>query len=276
MKERIENVMRMMSLIMMLLLVPLAGAQSTRTQSEAPTQSSATSGAGQMTPVPDAAGNQTPAPVQNTAAQQTTPAAIAPEHMTRAQAKETYDRIAAQVKAGDEAADWTTLRFVAERADLYGKFDESTTQGRMYSALGSREWSTALYEAQQILSRNIANGNAHYVAMIAYEQLGDKAHADAEDRIVTAIAHSIFGDRNGRSEDSAWVTTSVDEEYFVLRVLGLKPQSQSLAQKDGKAYDEMKVVDAKDPGHEFVLWFDTTFSMQQLADVPGRHPSKRH
>jgi hypothetical protein len=266
----------MMSLIMLLLLVPPAGAQSTGTQAQAPTQSSAKSGVSQVAPVADAAVNQTPAPVQNTAAQEATPAAIAPEHMTRAQAKETYDRIAAQVKAGDEAADWTTLRFVAERANLYGKFDESTTQGRMYSALGSSEWSTALYEAQQILSRNIANGNAHYVAMIAYEQLGDKAHADAEDRIVTAIAHSIFGDRNGRSEDSAWVTTSVDEEYFVLRVLGLKPQSQSLAEKDGKAYDQMKVVDAKDPGHEFALWFDTTFSMQQLADAVVKHHSKRH
>ncbi len=194
--------------------------------------------------------------------------------MTRKQAKETYDRISAQIAAGDGSADWTMLRFAAERADLYGKFDESAAQGKMYSALGSREWSTALYEAQQILSRNIANGNAHYVAMIAYEQLGDKAHAEAEDKMVTAIAHSIFGDRNGRSEDSAWVTTSVDEEYFVLRVLGMRPQSQSLVEKDGRAYDEMKVVDAKDPGHEFVFWFDTTYSMQQLADALSKHHSK--
>jgi hypothetical protein len=204
-----------------------------------------------------------------------TKSAPAPTPTTKGEAKETYDRIAAQIAAGDETADWTALRFAAAQADLYGKFDESEAQALMYNALGSKQYSTALFEAQQILKRNIANGNAHYVAMIVYDHLGDAAHSDAEEKIVKAISNSIFGTQTGKSAESAWVVVSVDEEYFVLRVLGLQPQKQSLITNGGRAYDEMDVFDSKNSESEFDLWFDTTFSMQQLSNALNRRHHRK-
>ena len=63
----------------------------------------------------------------------------------------------------------------------------------------------------------------------------------------------------------------MEEEYFVLHMLGLNPKSQALVMQDGKAFDKMTVSDSHDSGHEYTFWFDTTYSMKELDDaISGR------
>ncbi len=73
---------------------------------------------------------------------------------------------------------------------------------------------------------------------------------------------SIRSSGDGKSIEKAWVVIKVHEEYVVLRVLGFNPSQQSLVQKDGHAYDVMKVKSTED-GTEQTFYFN--------VDIPFKH-----
>lgn len=60
---------------------------------------------------------------------------------------------------------------------------------------------------------------------------------------------------DGRDAANAIKVSSVDEEYVILRRLGLKPQMQSLMMIDGRPYDMISVVDPR-TGKKREVWFD--------------------
>lgn len=59
----------------------------------------------------------------------------------------------------------------------------------------------------------------------------------------------------GTSADDAFVVGSVSQESQILRALGLKRESQSLHQINGKAYDVLTVHDPQ-TGEARDVWFD--------------------
>jgi hypothetical protein len=65
----------------------------------------------------------------------------------------------------------------------------------------------------------------------------------------------LIASTDGASKATAYKVKSVDEEYRILRALGLKPEKQSLiVGDDGHPYDKLTVV-AED-GTKRELWFD--------------------
>ena len=68
-------------------------------------------------------------------------------------------------------------------------------------------------------------------------------------------APSVLASAGGTGPDDAYVVYSVEQEYEVLRLLGLRPERQSLHMIDGKAFD---VIIATNPetGEARDVWFD--------------------
>ena len=61
---------------------------------------------------------------------------------------------------------------------------------------------------------------------------------------------------DGRTRATAYRVKSVDEEYEILRLFGLRPASQSLIiGNDQKPYDMLDATNPKSGDH-FELWFD--------------------
>ncbi|MCL6250613.1 hypothetical protein M3P36_06090 [Altererythrobacter sp. KTW20L] len=68
-------------------------------------------------------------------------------------------------------------------------------------------------------------------------------------------APSVLASAGGTGPDDAYVVYSVEQEYEVLRLLGLRPERQSLHIIDGRAFD---VIIATNPetGEARDVWFD--------------------
>jgi hypothetical protein len=60
---------------------------------------------------------------------------------------------------------------------------------------------------------------------------------------------------DGRDAANAIKVGSVDEEYAILRRMGLKPQLQSLMMVDDRPYDVIRAVDPR-TGKKREVWFD--------------------
>lgn len=59
---------------------------------------------------------------------------------------------------------------------------------------------------------------------------------------------------DGRSPDTAYRVKSLDQEYEIMRSLGLTPKLQELVVRKGKSYDLLLAIDLK-TGVKREIWF---------------------
>jgi len=170
-----------------------------------------------------------------------------------AQAK--YDALKAKVEAGDINVDWRDLRLDAIVADVDGEFDWHQANTAGVAAFNAGDYEGALRKGQEIVQHNIANGDGHFLAMVALKHLGKQEDAAKEKLIVDQIVQSIMSSGDGKTADTAWFTVSTSEEYFVIRILGVKPKSQASVKNGAHSFDRMTV--AGEDGKETTLWFNT-------------------
>jgi hypothetical protein len=188
-----------------------------------------------------------------------------------AQAK--YDTLKAKVESGDLNIDWRELRLDAVVADVEGDFDwhQANTDG--VAAFNAGEYQKALLDGQEIVKHNIANGDGHFLTMVALKHLGKEDEAAKEKQIVDKIVQSITSSGDGKTADTAYFTVNTSEEYFVIRTLGLRSKSQSLVKQGVHSFDQMTVVD-KD-GKDTTLWFntDTDTELTRRAGMGDSQPA---
>jgi hypothetical protein len=180
-----------------------------------------------------------------------------------AQAK--YDALKARVQSGDLNIYWRDLRLDAVVADVDGPFDWHQANTAGVAAFNAGDYEEALRKGQEIIQHNIANGDGHFLAMVSLKHLGKQEETAKEKLIVDRILQSIMSSGDGKTADTAWFTVSTSEEYFVIRILGLKPKSQSLVKKGTHSLDEMTVVG--EDGKDTTLWFNADTDMELTRRV---------
>lgn len=161
-----------------------------------------------------------------------------------------------QLKAGATGVDLRALRlamaaepgFVA--ADWAGYGDAGT-------ALAAHRDADALKLAQARLDQNYLDVRAQMVAAEALARLGRKPEADRHQALAQGLLEAIASGGDGNSAATAWTVISVDEEYALLEVLGLRTKLQSLVPRDGHKFDVLDVVDPNDPAAASrEIWFN--------------------
>src|ERR1039458_6394396 len=144
--------------------------------------------------------------------------------------KSTYADLVAKVKAGDKSVDFKELRFAY--ADSPGGPDTDTQKKAMMSALNSKNYADALKNADRVLASDYVDMDAHFAEYIAYRELKD-------------------------------------EEYVVLRFMGLMPSKQSMAEKNGHSYDVMEAANPKS-NEKVTLYFNIDIEEKHLKERSER------
>jgi hypothetical protein len=176
-----------------------------------------------------------------------------------------YATLLAKVTAGDTAIDFAKLRLSWVDSPEYKQAkDTSDQEHAMQTALAQKNYAEALKNAQTVLAQNYVNMDAHFVAYIANKELGAADKAEFERAVFHGLVSSILNSGDGKSTAKAWLVINTHEEYVVLRVLGYRPGQQSLLNKDGHAYDEMKVKNVDD-GTEATFYFNIDISMKHFG-----------
>lgn len=172
-----------------------------------------------------------------------------------------YANLLSALKAGNTSIDYGRLRlsYVNSPERKQAK-DTSAEEKAMSQALQARDFRAALKNAQAVLDSDYVNIDAHFVAFVAERELGDAAKAEFHRTVFRGLIDSIRNSGDGKSPEKAWVIISVDEEYVVLRAMGLRPSGQSLVMKNGHAYDVMKAKN--EDGEEETFYFNTDIPMK--------------
>ena len=139
-----------------------------------------------------------------------------------------------QASRAPDSAHWQALRFAyAESSgfDLLGT-KSAETRKAMNEALQSNDYAGALVHANLILDQNYVDIDAHVIIDIANTKLGNADEAKKHHSIVIGLLQSIrTGD--GKTPETAFTVITVHEEYSLIRIFGLRRQSQALIADGG-------------------------------------------
>jgi hypothetical protein len=168
-----------------------------------------------------------------------------------------YQSLLAAAKTGGQPIDWSALRFAyADSAefDLTGGGADPARKA-MFEAINAGDAKAALAQAKLILAQDYVDIDAHVVADLADQKLGDAAGAKREHDIVVGLLRSIrTGD--GSSPAQAFTPISVGEEYAVMRAFDMRVGDQELIQAAGHSYDKLDVTDSDGKKLSFYFQID--------------------
>jgi hypothetical protein len=156
-----------------------------------------------------------------------------------------YEILLDRVKKADPTVDFKEFRIAYTKTSQYNPYEGDPAEQEMAKAFNNKDNPQAIECAEKILAHNYVNIRAHLICMMAYDMLGNKEKAGFHRYVSDGLIRSIIYPGGGKSPETAFTVISVDEEYAILYVFGLKNEQQALLHVQGHSYDELKVIDPK-------------------------------
>jgi len=167
-----------------------------------------------------------------------------------------YETLLERLTAGDTKIDFGVLRLAyAETASAnpYGTSHE--TRRRMNAAVIEQRCDEALKIADQILSSNYLSPDTHIAKSTCYRRAGDSAKADLHKAIYLGLINSIVALGDGLKPETAYRVISIEEEYAVMRALGLTVWKQEQFRRGEHAYEVLSGTNDK-AGKSITIYFN--------------------
>ena len=169
--------------------------------------------------------------------------------------KTNYDVLLEKVKQKDPSVNFTELRHAFYESPNYNPYAPMLTYRPMNAAIGQKNYEEALKIAESVLAKNFVEINAHFTALIAYQETGNAEKAQFHKFMVDGLLNSIKSTMDGKSPEKAFEVISINEEYGLIRSLGVRPIKQALLEDKGHSYDAITVVDPK-TNQESTIYFN--------------------
>ena len=174
-----------------------------------------------------------------------------------------YDGLLERVKAGDTGADLGELREAFTETPAYRAMMMASYQP-LWTPLNRGDFATALQTAEKVLGTNFVEINAHMVASVAHQQLGNPERAQFHRDIANGLLRVVMSKGDGATADTPWVVIDISEEYAIMRALGLSMQSQGLIQQGGANLDRLETIDPRTKTPR-ILFFNVDRSMAAMS-----------
>lgn len=160
-----------------------------------------------------------------------------------APSKPAYDALLERVKKSDKTVDFKELRFAYTETSKYSPYGGDRAKRKtMFDGLDAKQYDKALAAANEILDSNYLDLMAHFGAFVSNRELGNAEKAAYHRFVFDGLMDSIKNSGDGKTQETAFVVISTDEEYVLFNFLGLRVQSQALLKENGHSFDKMTAL----------------------------------
>jgi hypothetical protein len=180
-----------------------------------------------------------------------------------------YQALLSAAQAGGPDVDWGALRRAYADRPGFKVFVQNPAKRRMFEAAGAQNCAEALPAAKDVLTARFIDADAHMVAAYCEDAAGQTGAAARDRAIGAGLVKSMQTAGDGLSPATAFNVVDVDEEYSLLRALGLKLDEQALIQDGGHAYDALAAVDAAGRKATYYVLIDRVLAAESAALTPG-------
>lgn len=162
-----------------------------------------------------------------------------------------YEQICSEilnkVKKGEVAVDYATLRQNCGRTSWYVQRKQTKIdkiRKEMYAAANEGKHAEVKKLAQSILDLNYLNMTAHRMLSWSFKALGDSVESKRHLDIELGLLRSIGQSGSGKNCKEGKIVIDVEEEYFVMQIMGWKLKRQQTVSDGDITCDLMEVVDS--------------------------------
>jgi len=180
-------------------------------------------------------------------------------------AQQNYDALVQRIKAHDQTINFIEFRMAAGKA---GIASDLKARNKLMEAVNKRDFKQMSVAAEAVLKTNYADMDGHYFAKIAAQQLGDPQGAEFHRWVEIGLLNALRSSGDGKSVDTAMKVISVDEEYFIIRMMGQQPKKQSLGSCAGNPCDIYTTYDPETQKAQ-TWYFDVSVPMGRMAKALG-------
>ena len=158
--------------------------------------------------------------------------------------QDTFSDYIKKLEAGETNIDYQDFRFSFLKSEQFkiahSKWKEfDSLKKQMYVQMNAANHQEVIQITQKLLSIDYTDMKAHKILRQTYKIIGDTVNAAKYKTIQFGLMNSILQKGDGRSCETAWPVIQVEEEYFILEMVGAKLKEQTLLE-DGGICDKME------------------------------------
>ena len=158
--------------------------------------------------------------------------------------QDTFSDYIKKLEAGETNIDYQDFRFSFLKSEQFtiaqSKLKEfDSLKRQMYVQMNAANHQEVIQITKKLLSIDYTDMKAHKILRQTYKIIGDTVNAAKYKTIQFGLMNSILQKGDGRSCETAWPVIQVEEEYFILEMVGAKLMEQTLVE-DGGICDKME------------------------------------
>ena len=156
-----------------------------------------------------------------------------------------YSRFVKRLEAGETEINYTEFRNSFLESEQFKisagqKPDLKTLRTTLHELMKKSDYPEVIEVTTKMLTLDYTDMEAHKIRQQTCKMLGDSGCAKKHHDIEFGLLNSIVKKGDGKSCQTGWPVTQVEEEYFILAMLGAKLRRQSIDNTGGLC-DKMEV-----------------------------------
>ena len=171
-----------------------------------------------------------------------------------------YSEFVKQLESGQIDINYKDFRESFIESDQFKIASKKSTEfdslkKEMYSLMTKKDYLGIIKVTKEMLSIDYTSMIAHKILRQTYKITGDTISASKYKTIQFGLLNSIVKNGDGKTCATAWPVIQIDEEYFILQMLGAALQKQSIDNTGGLC-DKMEVK--TEEGDKKTYYFETS------------------
>lgn len=174
-----------------------------------------------------------------------------------------YSKYVQQLESGEFNIDYTDFRnsFLESK-----QFDKKGTnynnlKKRVFAEIEKKNYQEVVNLTKQMLSIDYTSMFAHKYLQQTFKIIGDTVNQKKYKNIEFGLLYSITESGDGKTCETGFHVTQIEEEYFILNMIGAQLQSQSISSGGKNMCDKMIVK--LDEGETKIYYFEANKVFEQ-------------
>jgi hypothetical protein len=154
-----------------------------------------------------------------------------------------YSEYVKQLENGKTDIDYTDFRNSFLESKQFGKkgTNYDSLKRQVYTEIKNKNYNEVLRLTKSMLNIDYTSMFAHKYLQQTYKILGDTINRNKYHNIEFGLLYSITRSGDGKTCETGWHVIQIEEEYFILNMLGADFQKQSISSSDKNTCDKMVV-----------------------------------
>lgn len=154
-----------------------------------------------------------------------------------------YSNYVKQLESGKTDIDYVDFRNSFLESQQFSKkgMKYDSLKKQVYVEIRSKNYYDVIKLTKEMLSIDYTSLFAHKYLQQTYKIIGDTINKNKYHDIEFGLLYSITKSGDGKSCETGWHVIQIEEEYFILNMVGADLQSQSISTGGKNTCDKMKI-----------------------------------